>query len=505
MVLPVLVINRAVDEDRLTRFTTSARAFGLLATRIDAADAHRPDFPFALYADLLRDRFWDTDQIKLGAIGCFLSHRRAWQHVVDHDLPMALICEDDAELLTAPGSLQLAASALPGFDVIFANARMASWCRAIGDFDLKPLPQVINDLAQAGGPKVLGVKPTPGGDCYLISRNGAKALLDRTAQQGIRCGVDWAMVWNGVGDVSSQTQTAFPELRVLATHSLAPPPPLKMYAVANPVADQRKGPSVLKHAVSVPIADLTHRDSMLAHAEAVSTVTLGTAQLCFACRSGPDPVMEMHRAGNIWDEPGLTALLRRFPAGGCFVDVGTHSGNHAVVMARLGAASRIIAFEPNAEIHRLLHTNMAINGVAGRLELHAGIALSGKPGTGYLFRNRKRSSETMVKIDAPQNQEAPQDTVQMLPGDTLLAGQAIHAIKIDTSGSEVDVVKGLRQTLAVQRPLLLLDHGAQAQDRIERLADEIGYTVAETHASSRKNRGSSLLLPQASPPPSGEG
>lgn len=29
-------------------------------------------------------------------VGCFLSHRKCWQHVVDHKLPYALILEDDA-------------------------------------------------------------------------------------------------------------------------------------------------------------------------------------------------------------------------------------------------------------------------------------------------------------------------------------------------------------------------------------------------------------------------
>jgi glycosyl transferase family 25 len=29
-------------------------------------------------------------------IGCFLGHRKAWQHVVDNDLPMAVVLEDDA-------------------------------------------------------------------------------------------------------------------------------------------------------------------------------------------------------------------------------------------------------------------------------------------------------------------------------------------------------------------------------------------------------------------------
>lgn len=259
MALPVLVINRAVDTDRLNAFRQSAGRARIEPVRIDALDAHQPDFPFQDHADLLRDRFWDSDRIKPGAIGCFLSHRRAWRHVVDSGRTMALICEDDAEFtaefLVAPERLETIAQATPDADVIFANGRMAAWSAAHSAADVKPLQHILSDLAGSGGPKARDLKPTPGGDCYLISLSGAKALLERTDRQGIVCGVDWAMVWNGVGPVSASVASAFPELKTLA-RSVAPPEPLNIFALSTPIADQRGGPSVLGHSVTVPIAEL---------------------------------------------------------------------------------------------------------------------------------------------------------------------------------------------------------------------------------------------------------
>lgn len=497
MTLPVLVINRAQDAERLDAFRQSASKFGVDAIRVDALDAHRPNFPFTLYADLLRDRFWDSDQIKPGAIGCFLSHRRAWQHVVDNDLPMALICEDDAGFLASAERLPRIAKMLPDFDLVFANARLAAWCSAAGEYDLKPLAQVLEDLAKLGGPKGLGLKPTPGGDCYLVSNTGAAALLGQTKKQGILCGVDWAMVWNSAGTLSDDVQQAFPELQILSSNA-PPDAPLNAYVLADPIADQRNGPSVLKHAISLPIAELLKRESTISHAEAVSTIRIGQSSLCFACRSGPDPVMEAHRSGQIWDEAGLCALLAKFPNGGVFVDIGAHSGNHSAVMATLGGAGRVLAIEANPEIHRLLRTNMTINGALDRFVLHpSGIALASKPGRGWLIRNRRRSSETMVKLERPTGEVDPSASVELITGDQMLAGETVHAIKIDTSGSEVDVLKGLTETLKQHHPQILLDHASQSVDRIIRLADDVSYRVASTHASGRKNRSSSLLIPLA--------
>jgi GR25 family glycosyltransferase involved in LPS biosynthesis len=45
-------------------------------------DLHRPHYPFAL---------------RKGEIGCFLSHRKAWQAIVDRGLDAGLIVEDDVE------------------------------------------------------------------------------------------------------------------------------------------------------------------------------------------------------------------------------------------------------------------------------------------------------------------------------------------------------------------------------------------------------------------------
>ena len=41
-----------------------------------------------------------------GQIACFLSHRRAWQRVVDEQLPTALILEDDCDLVPHPYTLR---------------------------------------------------------------------------------------------------------------------------------------------------------------------------------------------------------------------------------------------------------------------------------------------------------------------------------------------------------------------------------------------------------------
>jgi len=209
-------------------------------------------------------------------------------------------------------------------------------------------------------------------------------------------------------------------------------------------------------------------------------------------------VMHAHRSGVLWDEPGLRLLLRRFPEGGTFVDIGAHLGNHSVAIGRLGAAGRIIAAEVNDEVHRLLAANLAMNGLTGRTELAgAGTAIGAAEGEAWIVRNRRRSSETMVKASAPE--AAPGEArgkiakVRVITGDTLIGDRPVAAIKIDTSGGEIEVLRGLAATLARQRPVVLIDHATAGLDRVQRVAGQMGLRVDATVASGRRNRSSSLL------------
>lgn len=71
--LPVTVID-AVDGQALTSDEIAA---------VYRPDLYRPYYPFALRAS---------------EVACFLSHRKAWQEIVDRDLDAGLVVEDDVEL-----------------------------------------------------------------------------------------------------------------------------------------------------------------------------------------------------------------------------------------------------------------------------------------------------------------------------------------------------------------------------------------------------------------------
>lgn len=494
MTLPVLVINRAVDTQRLQRFKQKARAQGVKPLRIAALDGHNAACPFHLWSDLIGDHFWGEDRIKPGALACYLSHRLAWQHVVEQDMDRALICEDDADLIEPLDRLAEIAGGLEGLDILFANDRLAT-----GGGETVPL-----DMALA----VMEAK-APGADCYLITRRGAERMLALSAEQKIVCGVDWAMVWNGLG---ADAPVSKPEIEILDRHFKRGSSRLTIHVLCQPVAELRGAPSSIDHSHQVPLADLTTRGGRMVHADYAVHLRHGAARLSFLGRSGSDPVMEAHREGALWEEEALRALLRRFPQGGVFVDIGAHLGNYTVALGRLGDAT-VVAVEPNPEIRRLLEMNIALNGLEDRVTLHP-VAAGAQDAQGTLSIHRRKPSQSSVQPGPPQAEKAPREDelpafdtatkpvapVEIHPADALIGDSRVDAIKIDTSGREVEVLKGLKRTLKRQRPLLMIDHHAKDDARIAAFLDRLAYTRAAQFAHQRPNRGLSLYRPRPSDP-----
>ncbi|MDR1496916.1 MAG: glycosyltransferase family 25 protein [Puniceicoccales bacterium] len=95
----ILVINLDCSPERLARTAAQLNALNLAWERLPAVDGRSAGASFAADAyspELNRHQFKRT--LSLGEIGCFLSHRRAWQRILDAGWDGAIILEDDVIL-----------------------------------------------------------------------------------------------------------------------------------------------------------------------------------------------------------------------------------------------------------------------------------------------------------------------------------------------------------------------------------------------------------------------
>lgn len=85
------LINMDKDVERLEHMRAQAAQKGIDFVRLPAINGRdMPEDEFKAFCDKAPRRKWTR-----GAMGCFLSHRKAWQAVASHDDEFGLVLEDD--------------------------------------------------------------------------------------------------------------------------------------------------------------------------------------------------------------------------------------------------------------------------------------------------------------------------------------------------------------------------------------------------------------------------
>lgn len=144
-------------------------------------------------------------------------------------------------------------------------------------------------------------------------------------------------------------------------------------------------------------------------------------------------------------EPETTEYMRQnIKAGDVVVDVGANVGYFTLIMARLvGPKGVVYAFEPSDELRKILRRNVVSNGYKDRVNIIP-FAVTDFIGTAKFFVNRGHGQSSLQ----PRKGTIDIVEVQTTTLDTILACLAgVRLVKIDVEGSEIDVIRGLRQTM----------------------------------------------------------
>ncbi|OGT93976.1 MAG: hypothetical protein A2083_05765 [Gemmatimonadetes bacterium GWC2_71_9] len=179
-------------------------------------------------------------------------------------------------------------------------------------------------------------------------------------------------------------------------------------------------------------------------------------------------------------EPLVQAALgEHLGRGMVFYDVGANVGFLTLIGARLvGATGRVVAFEPHPASAAALRHNAALNGFA-----HVTVvarAVGRAAGTAKLAL---REESTLARLAAP-GETGPTVDVEMVAIDDLVAAGAIRPpalVKIDVEGAELEVIAGMRRTIAAHRPTILCEmHGTNAAFAAQMAELEYGVTALES-------------------------
>lgn len=165
--LPLFVINLDSSKNKMAFMKNQLECAGLNYERISAvcgadfADAELK----AVYSEKDNKKHYHRD-LTLGEIGCYMSHRKAWQKMVAEHIELAVIVEDDVNIESSYFALADYIEILSSYDLI----------KLTDNQDISP----ANSRPLSTTAEVVSYNRIP--NCttgYIISISGAKKMLSR--------------------------------------------------------------------------------------------------------------------------------------------------------------------------------------------------------------------------------------------------------------------------------------------------------------------------------------
>jgi FkbM family methyltransferase len=227
-------------------------------------------------------------------------------------------------------------------------------------------------------------------------------------------------------------------------------------------------------------------------------VKVGFAQLCYhvfpdldldyafesevlgirwSARGYPDLLTRHMMFEGLYQEDVLECVRHLAGSGGIVYDVGGHHGLMAVIASRaVGDRGRVVTFEPNPAARRFLDENLRINGVRN-VQIEP-IGLLGQEGSFdfYVQEGRRVSwNSSFVKDFADPKGTATRLKVQALTLDSYVRRSELapNLVKIDTEGTEMQILLGGTAMIEKHRPALLVEMNAVSAKRANTTVGEM--------------------------------
>jgi FkbM family methyltransferase len=206
------------------------------------------------------------------------------------------------------------------------------------------------------------------------------------------------------------------------------------------------------------------------------------------------------REQGIWEPYETSLVLKLLGPGSVFVDVGANLGYFSLIAASLvGDTGKVVAFEPDPVNFELLNASIDLNHFGARIQsVEAG--LSDQACEGRLYLSEDNMGDHQIYAGEGDRESLP---IALLNGTAFLAPlvSQVDLLKVDTQGSEFQVMAGLMPLLKNQQkplriiieltPFSLTESGASGRKLIALLAlldlpfwiiDHIEHQLAETTA-----------------------
>lgn len=194
-----------------------------------------------------------------------------------------------------------------------------------------------------------------------------------------------------------------------------------------------------------------------------------------------------------WFEDEVDLLPQLAPPGTVLVDVGANQGVYTLALARRAYThgGRVLAFEPNPDLHPGLQASLEANGLSRFVTLRQE-GLSRAPGQARFHIPPNPELASLTPMQGAREVEVELTTLDALAA-SLAPGERLGLMKLDAEGAELDILAGGHTALAAHQPIVMFEikHGSTFNTG---LAEAL---VARGYALYRVLPGFGLLTPWA--------
>lgn len=181
----------------------------------------------------------------------------------------------------------------------------------------------------------------------------------------------------------------------------------------------------------------------------------------------------------VTSEPEFARLSEWLRPGDWAVDIGANLGVYTLAMSKLvGPAGRVLAFEPIPETFELLAANCALSPNQNITLLNA--AASSGNGLVGMAVPVEATGRNYYEASIQENVNGDGYHVLGVALDSLPIPHRVALVKIDAEGHEASVIEGMKELLARDKPMLIVEG-----DRGSRHLESLGYVG--THADGSPN------------------
>ena len=166
-------------------------------------------------------------------------------------------------------------------------------------------------------------------------------------------------------------------------------------------------------------------------------------------------------------------LAREVRPGMTVVDVGANFGYYSLLLGdAVGETGRVIAVEPNPDAAALLGESVFLNGHAGRTRI-VKQALGAAPGQGLLYvpDGEPKNATLVGGAGLPGGRTVEVSTATL--DAVALEYPKVDLVKIDAEGGELAIVAGMKELIARDRPMIVLEFNAARYAEPRRFLDEL--------------------------------